>query len=260
MLVAYSDESGVGDCKEPVTVVTAVVINMDTQWNAVEGQLFSAIDNTPRYLMQRKPKKHPALKGKLFYQALRKGDLEADKALTEIMNILPACGLPVFYGAIDRAGYKRFLNTRQPDHALPEYAAAFSECLKRVDRASRAFTKNDRVLWIADQSDRQREPATGSRLFWHRVFTEVAVGTSKPTGVSSSLVDTVHFGSSDVSVALQLADVCCSTVTNHLLDTYYEQRSLLAAKFYEQIRCNVLNDGTPPLYMELIERPEGAQK
>ncbi len=73
MLVAYSDESGVGSIKkEPITVVTAVVMNVDTQWEGVESDLWKARFGTPKGLLEKR-----ALKGKYLYRAIRKGDPEA---------------------------------------------------------------------------------------------------------------------------------------------------------------------------------------
>ncbi|HEY1851919.1 MAG TPA: hypothetical protein VGG60_12905, partial [Candidatus Binataceae bacterium] len=38
--VVYSDESGTGSIEEePITVVAAIVINLDTQWEGVEADL-----------------------------------------------------------------------------------------------------------------------------------------------------------------------------------------------------------------------------
>jgi hypothetical protein len=37
--VVYSDESGTGDREQPITVVTAIVLDMDSQWTPIEREL-----------------------------------------------------------------------------------------------------------------------------------------------------------------------------------------------------------------------------
>jgi hypothetical protein len=47
VFVAYSDESGVGSIKkEPITVVTAVMMNIDTQWGCRIGFVPMSSTNT----------------------------------------------------------------------------------------------------------------------------------------------------------------------------------------------------------------------
>ena len=67
--VVYSDESGMGNIdKEPITVVTAIVVNLDRDWDLIEQEL--------RVLRQHAP---PAaiegdhiLKGRRIYSLLRR--------------------------------------------------------------------------------------------------------------------------------------------------------------------------------------------
>lgn len=37
--VVYSDESGIGDKKQSIAVVTAIILNMDSQWEPIERDL-----------------------------------------------------------------------------------------------------------------------------------------------------------------------------------------------------------------------------
>ena len=245
MLVVYSDESGVGGNlkREPVTVVAAVAINMDRQWNDVESALFAARFGTPAKLLHRL-----ALKGKNLYSALRTNIPEAADAarvLEEVLAIPAGHKLPIFYGAIDRIGFgKSGLRTT-------EYDAAFSECLERVERAIKPFAENGRVLWIAHRSEDAREQRTKTQLFWHRVHEEIQI-EGEPLKVirkePSVSLDTVYFGNDQTSTALQLADVCCSTITERLKEKYYGRNPAYAVPFYEQIRLSVKNDGTPPSF------------
>jgi len=156
--------------------------------------------------------------------------------------------IAIFYGAVDRAGYLRSLKTSNNRSPLAEYRAAFAECLQRVDVAARIFAAGERVLWIAHQSDREREPATRTDQFWHKVFTEVELGTSRLTGKKSSIADTVYFGNARNSIALQLADICCSTITLYLLEKFYKWTPIVGP-FYELIRPAVMVGDVAPMFL-----------
>ncbi|MGD0672714.1 MAG: DUF3800 domain-containing protein [Candidatus Binatus sp.] len=263
--VVYSDESGVGSIKtEPLTVVTAIVLNVDKQWEPVQDALYLAEMDTPRKLLYKRQ-----LKGSVLYGAVRKGISAASETLTEILSIPARERIGIFYGAVDRAGCLRSLHkSSKSGSPLAEYHAAFADCLDRVDTAAKIFAAGERVLWIAHRSDRQREPATTSSHFWHKIFTEVRPRPNKapatitdegfaalmdslviePTGKKSSIVDTVYFGNAENSIALQLADVCCSTVTLHLLEKFYNWRPIVEP-FYDLIRPQIMTGDIVPMFL-----------
>jgi hypothetical protein len=66
----------------------------------------------------------------------------------------------------------------------------------------------------------------------------------------SHIADTIYFGASSDSRALQLADLCCSVITAHLRVTYdynrQKQPRRELAPYYSLISRQVVNDGTPP--------------
>jgi len=266
--VVYSVESGVGSIeKEPITVVAAIVINMDRDWDAIEHDLNFVRIHAPDTVLE--PKR--VLKGKKFYSLLRKNaDLEqqirgvpspkagqiakeaveARQCLHKVFEVLIKYRIPIVYGAVDRKGFAEWQKRRQSrlseEDKTTAYDIAFSECLVRLDSAAWTFT-NERLLWIADRSDKQREPATKSALELYRsgVVTSIAKQLGKPEDISRiSVADTIYFGHSSESVALQLADVCCSTVTNYLLEQFYE-RTYSATPEYWIIRRQIMNDGAP---------------
>lgn len=272
MKVVYSDESGVGNIeKEPITVVAAIVINMDRDWNAVEHDLNFVRIHAPDTVLE--PKR--VLKGKKFYSLLRKNaDLEqqidgalhpnasqiakeaveARQCLHKVFEILIKYRIPIVYGAVDRKGFDEYQAKRRSRIQFPEededkttaYDIAFSECLVRLDSAAWTFT-DERLLWIADRSDKQREPATKTALELYRSgqVTSIARQLGKAEDIGRiSVADTIYFGHSSESVALQLADVCCSTVTNYLLEQFYGW-TYSATDQYWIIRRQVMNDGSP---------------
>jgi hypothetical protein len=141
--------------------------------------------------------------------------------------------------------------------------AAFDSCLARVGAfAHAALPKNEQVLWIHDhRGSAQQEHQTKTGLHWTRSLAQqgwdpinliAAVGEQEPV----RLTDSVYFGHSHQSLALQLADVCCSTISQQLLQRLYGDKQKYAALYYSIIQRRVMNDGVPPQYMELAKRDE----
>jgi Protein of unknown function (DUF3800) len=248
--VVYSDESGVGNPdNEPITVVAAAVINIDRSWNAIEAQLYRIVAEAPKNLLA----DGQSLKGKILYSAVRKNVQPeatiAGSILSQVLEIPTKYGVALFYGAVDRKGLANYQarSVSAEEKSATSYDVAFKRCLERVDAAARAFIdKHERILWIADRSDGKREPATKVSLSSHR-FAQRPSDESLEDDfrlTDSCLVDTVYFGNSADSIALQLADVCCSTITLSLLEQFYGWNPCVG-EFYERLRLRVMNDGTP---------------
>jgi hypothetical protein len=256
--VAFSDESGVGSKKdEPITVVTAVVLNMDRQWEPVSNGLYSIIGAAREKYAELLERKH-ALKGKLLYSAIRKKIPGADSILRATLELVIEEKLLVFYSAIDRTefeNYRGLLKITEHEKSLTPFDKAFEACFSVVDRTVRTVS-NEQVLWIADRSDRDRESATKRSLGYHRLY-EALIGAGGlifgqapmplKMGGTSRIADTVYFGNSHESVALQLADVCCSTITLHLLEQDYGWTPVVGP-YYEILRPAVLNHGMPVMF------------
>jgi len=67
------------------------------------------------------------------------------------------------------------------------------------------------------------------------------------------VIDTIYFGDLHESLALQLADVCCSTITRHLLGEPE------AEPFYNIIRQQVITDNSLIRYSDGWKREAEAQ-
>ncbi len=153
--------------------------------------------------------------------------------------------------------------TGGPKIQTTAHDVAFDSCLARVDAfAGAALPKNERVLWIHDhRGSTQQERQTKTGLYWAQFLAQgdwdpinltQAHGHQEPVRVA----DSVYFGHSHESLALQLADVCCSTISNQLLQTLYGHKRQYAARYYAIIQRRVMNDGVAPQYMDLARRDE----
>ncbi len=281
--VVYSDESE----SSPLVVIAALIMNMDEHWANVESALKAIKAGTPKSLLHNGEE----FKGSLLYQAVRKRehlrsvgspiDPDLDKAgddLREILWTTVKYPTPIYYGAVDKAGYCKherasvYGSRREPDAnnmtggpkiQTTAHDVAFDSCLARVDAfAGAALPKNERVLWIHDhRGSTQQERQTKTGLYWAQFLAQgdwdpinltQAHGHQEPVRVA----DSVYFGHSHESLALQLADVCCSTISNQLLQTLYGHKRQYAARYYAIIQRRVMNDGVAPQYMDLARRDE----
>ncbi len=266
MRIVYSDESGLGQIdSEPITVITALMIDMDSVWIAAEKELRKIRDETPTVLLH----EGRELKGKTLYGAVRKvkrliaagrdqHDPEVktlDKSVGLLYRILAVpinYSMPIFYGAVDRAGYVPY----QVSHTGPATAhdVAFDNCLGRLNNVANVFLKPEElILWIHDHRGRKEEEKdTKLSLIWTRYIVQMGWDPATLRRASGSipvrLADLIYFGDSHDSLALQLADVCCSTVTLHLLETFYGWEPC-AKPFYDIIQRTVMTDGIPPMHM-----------
>lgn len=254
--VVYSDETGMGAKRdEPITVVAAIMMNMDQHWPAVEAELNAVRADTPKTLLHEERE----LKGALLYSAVRKKIKKASEILARTLMVVENCRIPVFYGAVDRKGYDK-LTERLPATEREKRATsddvAFDACLARVDTFAHAeMPPNEQILWIADRSNETQERRTKFGLWWAKFLKSenrdltglsyVIARTLEPLRIA----DTIYFGHSHESLALQLADVCCSTIKWQLLESLYGYRPC-AGPFYKLIQLRVMNDGTPPLFRE----------
>jgi hypothetical protein len=251
--VVYSDEAGIGSIdEEPVTVVTALMFNLDSQWGPVERELVEIQSTTPPKLLKYGYELH----GKRLFKAARRGSDAAILALLSVLKIPADNFVPIFYGAVDRAGFEADrskkgeaeLSYRQK--RMTPYDVAFDACLRRIDSYVHTAFPKERILWIAEHSGHEKNLQSG--LMWARATEKVTIEGEEMEMVRSSesshLVDVLYFGNSEESRALQLADVCCSTITLMLLERHYGVRPLLAKGFYEMIQGQIVNDGTPPSF------------
>jgi Protein of unknown function (DUF3800) len=285
--VVYSDESESG----PLVVIAALIMNMDEHWSNVESHLKKIKAETPKSLLHNGEE----FKGSLLYQAIRKREYlrsigsSIDPDLTKAREVLQAIlwvtvkhPTPIYYGAVDKVGYDDHVrlsarsSRRQPSPTnmtggakieTTAHDVAFDSCLARVDAfAQAALPRNEQVLWIHDhRGSAQQENETKTGLHWARFLAQQdfdpislyqAYGNQEPIRVA----DSVYFGHSHESLALQLADVCCSTISNQLLQKLYGRKQKYAAPYYAIIQRRVMNDGVAPEYMELAKRDEPKDK
>jgi hypothetical protein len=221
---------------------------------------------------------NPEVKGDRLFKGLR-GKIRgiepqrAAVALTQVLSVAVRNGVRIFYGAIDRAGHAEFLRMAQlePSKENTDQSAAFLECLQRLGEFVSAHMPQEQVVWIADKSGFEKSikgwlkrvqmlRKMSSRALLTLLYEPAAQKSADPElrervriireAPANDLdqlrplpvIDTIYFGDSHESLALQLADVCSTTITQHLLGRND------AEPFYNLIRGQVITDGNLVVY------------
>lgn len=216
--------------------------------------------------------------GQRLARDLRSGR-EKGKYANELLHrllLLPARHqFPIFYGATDRAGYKKqegYLTElrRSLSRALQHVVSidpTFGDCLRRVN--TYVSHSDEKILWIHDHAGRLTT-AKHFELAAYRLQeiiqahapNSLAGESPKPLrfGIGKAgvalriphlhIADAIYFGDSTNSRLLQLADLYCSVITAHLLAMYEyvdkKHNKTVLSSFYRFIQGQVVNDCTPP--------------
>jgi hypothetical protein len=277
--VVYSDESGTGDIKrQPIAVVTAIMLNMDDQWGRIEHELSATkINHIPRGLMLWEGERRMSnltrnleVKGDRLFKGIR-GKIrgiepqKAAEALTQVLSVAVRNGVQIFHGAIDRAGLDEWLYVHSKSEqfkGITDQSKALLECLRRVDEFVQTNMPKEHVLWIADKSGFEKSvrrslslvqwlrgmnsgglQALLSALLKQKGEADIKIPDFNDSEICPvPVIDTIYFGNSHESLPLQLADVCCATITQHLLGKHD------AEPFYNIIRHQVITDGNLVVY------------
>ena len=250
--VVYSDESGIGSEKdEPITIVAALMLNIDSQWHAA----LELIEEILRTTLGRRDISRYEISGKKLYYKIGRNNPKAATMMSALMAVPGKCRMPIFYGAVDRAGFKFFLQQAfiptvykrsgqdRPVLPLDTFQEAMTQCIERVDSYVHTAFPMEQVLWIHDKG--RYDDDAKWQLDHVRNLGASEIGAlfrylGKGYLEKSHIVDTIYFGNSEESRALQLADVCCSTIIRHL------RGDMDASPYYELLRRQIVNDGSRP--------------
>jgi hypothetical protein len=233
------------------------MLNVDSQWHP----LLESIENTLRAILGVEDISKYEIKARNLYHRIRRGDPTAKALMSALMKIPSQHLVPVFYGAVDRAGYIYFMREifsrsvyreraeeRMEDVRPPmdTFGQAFAQCIGRVDSFVHAIFPAEQILWIHDKG--RYDDGAKFQLGNVRALGASEIGSHFREVLDdyylerSHVVDTIYFGDSRESRALQLADACCSTITRQL------RGDPDADPYYELLKPQIANDGSRPEY------------
>lgn len=233
--VVYSDETGTGSIvEEPLTVVSAIMMNLDSQWQPVYRDLEAV-----------RPKPSFEFKGSRLFRDLRNGRrrAQADDILRAVLSIPARHHVPIFYAAIDRTGYARRPQADRNNKSKP-YDMALVFCLRSVHGYVYTLMPQERVLWIADKTCAEKVTRQAHHFIQRLAEQTPDEMNSGVKGImpQSLIVDAIYFGDSQQSAALQLADVCCSTINLHL------QGDARVKPYYQLIKQQIVQSNPVPIF------------
>ncbi len=217
--VVFSDESSVEYNNKQVFVVAGVMLNMDSQWH----KLVKHFNMLPEGWRERRE-----IKGARLLQDIRKErGPDSDRALRVMCQIPFNVGCPIFSGAVDPLSVGD----------LKPLDVAFRMCMDAVDAYLETIAAREKILWIADTCAEvaRMKLIQGIQRTLTASTAQAVLGLGGQS-FDSHLVDTVYFGDSHESRALQLADVCCSVISGHLLG------DPVVKPYYEILRPRIVNE------------------
>jgi len=254
--VVFSDESGTGknSVREPITLVAAILLDMDSQWVPVRDAIEEAIKNI--YEKGDDQLERYALKAKALYHQIERGDIRAAEMMNRLMAIPREQGIPIWYGAVDRAGFKMGMERMRLPASPPfkenniPFKFAFEECMHRIDTWMHADGPEEHVLWIHDDgslNERAKQALRGFR--WAKNIIGLELAHRFPEGLAllpeaqpSRIADMIYFGDDKESRMLQLVDACAATIVRAL------RYDPVALPYYGILRTQVQNDGARPAF------------
>jgi hypothetical protein len=251
--VVYSDESGTGSIKkQPLTVVTAYLVNLDRGWEALERPLLKVAQRAWREL------RLPELKGSLLFKEIRRDGKHAKVAqeiLASGLSLARDHLLPIFHAAVHRQNFedgKTGMMGWLVSKSDNPFRIALRSCLENIDSYVHTNCHDDKVLWVADDASYNEHGARKELLSLQRfaLWGQAKFRLAKESPRISHLVDTMYFGTSEDSLALQLADICCSTVATYLQWRWLGiRRDKVAEYYYGIIEPRIVQKEVPPLFL-----------
>jgi hypothetical protein len=135
--VVYSDETGTaGSFRDhPHTVVSALLLNMDSQWLPVRDEVEAALAEA--YQMCQEQIDKYVIKGHKLYQKIKRDEPKAKVLMARLMAIPRRHLIPIWYGAVDRDGFKYQMENIHIHAEFRErdrpFMFALEQCMEAVD-------------------------------------------------------------------------------------------------------------------------------
>ena len=240
--LVYLDETGIANLDhEPIMVVSAVIINADKQWHAIEAHLRSL---TAEVIPEHQREGFVFHAFELFSGVRRfpKEEWSLERRL-EILDALVAIpkkfDLTVCFGQTDRrtAPPLQVHTTEKEATRLREiatHANSFLRCCIQVELLMRATAPDEVAMLIAEDRDTVRKAlkfahsvfSGGKSALLEELMREPQFGNAlyKLLLPFRRIIDTVHFAQKSESSLLQIADVCAFAIKRHVMKKPHSAR------------------------------------
>jgi len=241
--VVYMDGAGSGDeGLEPICVYAGVIVRPDEDWTDLERTLKTIRDEEYQPRNSESFEFHAC---DLFEESKGKNGERAYRTLMALLDVPAALELPIVCGAINRQfttefmkglkpradNPKKELNKTTPGFRWNDVIPAFILCAQAAESWFRKCAANERCLLIADESNK---PGSGRPTIDEDTKIELRRIRQHRKYQLDHIINTVYFGDSRFSLAIQLADACAYFIKRHLMGR--EDSDLYFRKIKEQIK------------------------
>jgi hypothetical protein len=228
--ITFLDEAG-RSRQETVIVVGGIIINGDRTYRAIEQEIR---DIAVEYLPEADRRDFVFYAKEIFHRTKyfkdhRVWPLERRTPILRALASLPKKhGLPVVFGHLDKAEYRRDAQRQIGDHSTPrtrdqvidvvEHMVAFARAEIAIERQMHQFPRNEICMLIAEDTDRVKRAVKNA----HAILRDPReIANSGFAGIDGlplkKIVDTPHFAAKAESAPLQLADVCAYLILRRFM-------------------------------------------
>ncbi len=242
MRIAFLDEAG-RSRGEPIIVVGGVIINGDRSYLALERDLrgvaeqFLPAGDQRDFVFHAKDIFHGTgyFKDRRVWPRERRAPI-----LTTLASIPRKHGLPVVFGHVNKAEYRRDAQAQMGEHSTPknrehvidvaEHMVAFGTAEITIERQMHQFPRNEICMLIAEDTDRVKRVVKSA----HAILRDpLEIAQSRFAGIPdlplTKIVDTPHFAEKADSAPLQIADTCAWLILRRFM------RRVESHQFFELI-------------------------
>ena len=238
MYLAYADDSGTGDKKEPWQVMCTVIIE-DKKFTDLEVHLGAIVEQLlPREKWEEFEEFHACelYKGYGVFKDIEQ--VRRFEVITAILNQVNRCEIPIIYSAIQKSHLAR-----------TDYGSAdpLDVCFRRCVEGMHNWLFKGQLLSLGEDhfallivDDSNGNTKNTLRKSFRELRHHLRVPNSL-TDTSWHLHDEMYFGSSRDSVGIQVADICAYFIRKHL-----DGGDPAADGFYGQFKDRIVDSKKEP--------------
>lgn len=242
MRMAYLDEAGISNPKhEPFVVVAGVLVNADTQWQAVESYLADLADEyaPPEHRQNFHFHATELFSGGKIFPRDKYDKEHRWKILDEILKIPKKFKLPIAPGWVNRAKLSaKYLDEDSRQLTLRAQTVAFAVASYAVDfymQNGKDVANGEVASLVVENNYEVREQLKNFHKF-NRNPRNAEMLRTQGYGMMAykRIIGTPHFEEKGDSSALQIADACAFAIKRHLMKTPE------SARFYGAIQSGMI--------------------
>jgi len=234
----HLDESGISD-HEPFAVVAGVMCNADRDWKRIGGLLHALADK----LAPPGQRDGFVFHAKELYSGGKnfpRDQYSREDRWQRLDRILAIPGeneLPVFFGWVDKANFRKLNPNASPEHiSVVTHAVAFAECIFQVERVMReAYPDEVATLVVEDRPEARETIRNLDRYLKDPRQLDWLTDEDRKYLPLTRIAESPLFAEKTDSSHLQLADTCAFTL-NKFIKAKHALGPFDIDRFYEPIK------------------------